>query len=145
LLNCGPPGLAKGERLLLAGLRVWGRLRVDGRTPHAVVRPALATVTSNRTAALFTTLMDCLEQRGVRPLALHTPGCLGYGVDEQRFVLACGVAPVDFDVALRLMRPMTDDPQAFVVLARAVNAALAADGLGLPVRLFDEPEGGTLH
>lgn len=141
----GPPGLWEGERVLLAGFRAWARCRIDRGSPGEIVRRAIACVTSEQAAALFTALMETLEGVGRRPLRLHCGVCPGYAEDEQRLVLACGLSPVAPEVALRLLEPLVRDPATVVCFARALNAALCADGLALPVRLGAPAEPVTLH
>ena len=135
----GPDGLWPAERLLLAGIRVWGRLRVDGRRPHDTVRAGIELVASQRTAALFVAFMDRYERACLKSLEVHCPCCPGYSADEQRLVLACGVGPVAEDVARRLLQPLVSDSAPLLAIGRSLNASLAADGLELPVRLADEP------
>jgi hypothetical protein len=144
-----PSGLFDGERLILAGLRAWGRCRCDGEPAEEHVRSALAEVSSERAAALFAALMQWLEQNGRRPVQIHCGAGRGYSPDEQRLVLACGVAAAAPKVARRLLEPLARQPEALMVLARALGGALAADGLALPVRLarspgFERPP-ATLH
>lgn len=135
----GPSGLFDGERLILAGLRAWGRCRCDGEPAEKHVRPALAAVSSERAAALFAALLQSLEQDSRRPVQLHCGSGRGYSPDEQRLVLACGVAAAAPEVARRLLEPLARQPEALTVLARALGGALAADGLALPVRLAGSP------
>lgn len=135
----GPDGLWPAERLLLTGIRVWGRLRVEGARPHEAVRSGLELVASPRTAALFTAFMDRFERACLKPLEVHRPCCPGYSADEQRLVLACGVGPVAQDLAWRLLQPLVNDAAPLLAIGRSLNASLAADGLELPARLADEP------
>ncbi|MCC7268204.1 MAG: hypothetical protein IT546_12840 [Caulobacteraceae bacterium] len=144
----GPDGLWPAERLLLTGIRVWGRLRVEGRCPHETVRAGLELVASPRSAALFVAFMDRYERACLKPLEVHCPCCPGYSADEQRLVLACGVGPVAGDIARRLLQPLVSDAAPLLAIGRSLNASLAADGLELPVRLADEPaerEARVLH
>ena len=135
----GPEGLWPAERLLLTAIRVWARLRVDGRGPHDTVRAGLELVASQRSAALFIAFMDRYERACLKPLEVHCPCCPGYSADEQRLVLACGVGPVAGDIARRLLQPLVSDAAPLLAIGRGLNASLAADGLELPVRLADEP------
>lgn len=141
----GPAGLWDGERLLLAGLRAWARCRIDREAPGELVRQAIACVTSEQVAALFTAFMETVEGVGRRPLRTHVGACPGYGEDEQRLVLACGLSAIEPEIAVRLLDPLVKDPAAVVCFARALNAALCADGLALPVRLADDAGPRTLH
>lgn len=132
--DAGPDGLARGERLLLWGLRTWGALRLQGRPAEGVIRAVLAHNASQRTAALFMQTMLLVESDLVRPLQLQCPHCAGYAVDEQRLVAACGLAAAEPAMAARLLAPMVSRPEVAVALARALNHALALDGAPLPLR-----------
>lgn len=141
----GPTGLCDGERLLLAGLRAWISCRRERQPPDPMVRRAIACVASEQTGALFSALMETIEGVALRPFVTHCGACPGYGADEQRLVLACGLSPIDPEIAARLLTPLVADPAVVVCFARALNAALRADGLALPVRLYDDAGSRTLH
>lgn len=138
-MSSTPPceGPSPGEQLLLSTFRTWATLRISGREPEARVARALAWRTSERTAAMFTGWMKALEAACHRPFQLRCPRCGGASLDEQRLVVACGLAPVALDLGERLLEPMLADAGAVMILARALNASLAADGYPLPVRLTD--------
>lgn len=130
-------GPLPGEQLLLSTFRTWAALRLSGLEPGPRVSRALAWRTSERTAALFTGWMKALEAACRRPLQLQCPRCGGASLDEQRLVVACGLAPVALDLGERLLEPLLADAGAVMILARALNASLAADGYPLPARLAD--------
>ncbi|MBI1683231.1 hypothetical protein [Caulobacter hibisci] len=138
--DTGPDGLARGERLLLWGLRTWAALRLQGRPAEAAIRSAFARSASPRTASLFLQTMMLVESDLVRPLQIQCPHCAGYGLDEQRLVTACGLAAAAPGLASRLLAPLVARPDVTAVLARALNHALALDGAPLPVRMGEPVE-----
>jgi hypothetical protein len=144
----GPDGLWDAERLLLTGLRAWARCRVEHREPARLVSEGLASVTSDRVGALFSAVMQAIEAGGRRALRVHCGACPGYAEDEQRLVLACGLAPIEPQMAMQLLAPLVRDAGPVVCFAAALNAALAQEGFALPVRLSDPaPTAGlaTIH
>lgn len=151
----GPDGLTAGERLILGGCRYWASLRLAGVEPQGPVRNLVSGRASDRAAALFVAMMESLEKQTRRPLDFRCAGCAGYSMDEQRLVVACGVARIDMQTARSLLTPLIHQPEPVVVFARAVNMVLAHEGLDLPARLFeapspaprttDRPTGATLH
>ena len=146
-LRVGPHGLAVSEQLVLASLRAWARARMAGDDPRELVRPGLAHVSSRPVASVFVALMEHIERDARRAMEVHCIACGGYSQDEQRVVLACGVARTAPDVALQLLRPLVGAPEAPVLLARTLNVALGKAGFPLPVRLWDDEAGvpATVH
>jgi hypothetical protein len=134
-----PAHPTRGERLVLAGLRAWGHARLSGPLPQGVVRPALSFCASERVATLFTAFMEAVEVAALRPIEIQCLHCNGLSLDEQRLVVACGIAPVAFDLGRKVLEPMLRDTETPLVLARCLNGALAAEGLFLPARLMDGP------
>lgn len=134
----GPSGLWEGERLLLAGLRAWAHCRRDRQPPQKHVGEALAAVASPRIGSLFAAMMMSLEAASRRPMRVHCGACPGYADDEQRLVLACGLATAAPEAASRLLSTLVNDPEPVACLARALNAAMAVDGYALPFRLYDD-------
>lgn len=135
--DTGPQGLARGERLLLWGVRTWAALRLQGLPAEATIRSVFARGASPRTAALFMQTMLLVESDLVRPLQIQCPHCAGYAIDEQRLIGACGLAAAAPAKAARLLAPMVARPEIAATLARALNHALALDGAPLPVRTAD--------
>ncbi|KSB88193.1 hypothetical protein AS593_01055 [Caulobacter vibrioides] len=133
--DTGPEGLARGERLLLWGVRTWAALRLQGQPADPTIRSAFARAASPRTASLFLQTMMLIEGELVRPLHIQCPHCVGYALDEQRLVTACGLAAAAPGLASRLLSSLVARPDVTAVLARALNHALALDGAPLPVRL----------
>ena len=146
-LRVGPHGLAVSEQLVLASLRAWARARMAGDDPRELVRPGLAHVSSRPVASVFVALMEHIERDARRAMEVHCIACGGYSQDEQRVVLACGVARTAPDVALQLLRPLVGAPEAPVLLARTLNVALGKAGFPMPVRLWDDEAGvsATVH
>jgi hypothetical protein len=138
VLRIGPHGLSLGEQLVLAGLRTWARARMAGDEPRCLIRPGLTHVASKPVAAVFTAMMEHIERDATRPMQIHCVACAGYSEDEQRVVLACGVARASLGAAFDLLRPLVTSPEAPVLLARTLNVALANAGYPLPVRLWDD-------
>lgn len=133
-----PPGgaqLTPGEKLLLTGLRAWAAARTSGETPQHRVLSAIASKSSNRAAALFSAWIQAVEADSLRPIQAECDHCGGAAPDLQRLVVACGVAPVAFEMGERLLEPLVSDPRAVMILARSLNAALASSGWPLPARL----------
>ena len=146
-LRVGPHGLAVSEQLVLASLRAWARARMAGDDPRELVRPGLTHVSSRPVANVFVALMEHIERDARRAMEVHCIACGGYSQDEQRVVLACGVARTAPDVALQLLRPLVGAPEAPVLLARTLNVALGKAGFPMPVRLWDDEAGvsATVH
>jgi len=141
-----PGAPTPGEQLLLSAVRVWAHARVQGQRPHAHVAQALAARASRRVGALFVAWMQALEAASLRPIQIRCPDCGGLSSDEERLIVACGLAPVSMDVAERLLAPLLRDPGVPMTLARSLNAAMAADGWPLPARLDDPAQPRpTLH
>jgi hypothetical protein len=136
--------LTPAEKLLIVSLRAWSTVRRQGRSPHALIAPALARRTSARAAAMFAAWVQAVEAAARRPLRPDCDCCGGAPVDLQRLVVACGLAPLDLDLGAEILAPVVHDAEAVMVLARSLNGALADCGWRLPVRL-SEPERRTLH
>ena len=134
-----PAGPNGAERLILAGLRAWALGRIDGSDPQGPVRDAVAAATSDQVGALFVAWMQAVEQAARRALEISCLHCRGASLDEQRLVVACGLAPVAFEAGERLLRPLLVEARPAMVLARALNRALGAAGLPLPARLEGQP------
>lgn len=134
-----PASPAPAERLILAGLRAWALARMSREAPQERVRAAVGAVSSDAVGALFVGMMEALERHARRAFTVGCLGCGGASADEQRLVAACGLAPVAFDLGERLLAPLQTDPGPAMILARALNAALLADGLPLPARLETDP------
>lgn len=149
--DTGPDGLARGERLLLWGVRTWAALRLQGLPADAAIRSTFSRSASPRTAALFLQTMLLVESDLVRPLQIQCPHCAGYAMDEQRLVTACGLAAVAPGLAARLLAPLVARPEVASTFARALNHALALDGAPLPVRMGEPaqetppPRLATIH
>jgi len=145
-LRVGPPGLALSEQLVLAGLRCWAQARMVREEPRELVRPSLTHVASKPVASVFIALMERIERDARRAMQVHCVACRGYSEDEQRLVLACGVSRTAPEVALQLLAPLVNAPEAPVLLARTLNVALGKAGYRLPVRLWDdETVAATIH
>ncbi len=146
-LRVGPAGLAVAEQLVLASLRAWARARMCGDDPRELVRPGLTHVSSRPVASVFVAMMEHIERNALRAMEVHCIACGGYSHDEQRVVLACGVARIAPEVALQLLKPLVDAPETPVLLARTLNVALGNAGFPLPVRMWDdEPSvSATVH
>ncbi|MGQ3017090.1 hypothetical protein [Phenylobacterium sp.] len=148
----GAGDLSNGEQVILAALRLWAGLRLSGEAPQPCVRRLMAEQVSDRAGALFVAMMEALERQTRRPLQIACGGCAGYGQDEQRLIVACGVARVDMRVARALLAPLVSQPEPVAIFARALNMVLAHEGLHLPARLESgepipcgRPVGATLH
>jgi len=128
-----------GERLVLESLRCWAASRMDGGHPIVASRRLIAWRTSERVAALFVAWMNAVEEGRRRPIQIHCRRCRGASNDEQRLILAMGVASVDMELGETLLTPLLIDPGAVMALARALGAALAAGGLPLPARICGAP------
>ncbi|MBU2135264.1 MAG: hypothetical protein KKA45_03595 [Alphaproteobacteria bacterium] len=144
--------LSNGEQVILAALRLWAGLRLSGETPQPCVRRLMAEQVSDRAGAIFVALMEALERQTRRPLQIACGACAGYGADEQRLIVACGVARVDMRTARALLAPLVSQPEPVAIFARALNMVLAHEGLALPARLGSgdltpcgRPAGATLH
>ncbi|MDP3173493.1 MAG: hypothetical protein Q8M88_03555 [Phenylobacterium sp.] len=136
-----------GEKLLLFAIRGWAAMRQAGERPHDQLAAAIAQRASSRTAALFIAWIQAVESASRRPIRIQCACCGGMSNDEQRLVLATGVAPIAMDMGERLLEPITLDAREVMVLGRALGASLAAAGLPLPARLTDEVDDdkGTVH
>lgn len=137
-LRIGPAGLALSEQLVLAGLRAWARARIQGEEPRTLVRPSLVHVASKPVATVFVAMMEAIEREAARAMQIHCVACGGYSHDEQRVVLACGLARVAPDLAMGLLGPLVKACEAPVLLARTLNIALGEAGYPMPVRIWDE-------
>ena len=137
--------LMPGENLLICGLRAWAAARCAGEAPHRPVSQALARRTNARVAALFLAWIQAVEASILRPILAECDHCGGAAPDVQRLVVACGVAPVAFDLGEKLIAPLVSDPQGVMILARSLNAALAQAGWPLPARLGAPTEPGEAH
>ena len=101
---------------------------------------------SPRAASLFLAWIQAVEAGSRRPLALTCGHCGGLSTDAQRLIVACGLAPTDRRLAEALLAPVVHEPPMVMMLARSLNAALAAAGWPLPARgLEGAPERTTLH
>ena len=148
----GSEALSSGEQVILAALRLWAGLRISGDAPQACVRRMMADQVSDRAGAIFVALMESLERQTRRPLKIACNACAGCGEDEQRLIVACGVARVDMRITRALLEPLVSQPEPVAIFARALNMVLAHEGLGLPARLGEggwpgcrRPSGVTLH
>lgn len=146
-LRIGPAGLALSEQLVLAGLRTWARARMVGEEPRALIRPSLTHVASRPVASVFVAMMESIEREAARAMQVHCVACGGYSHDEQRVVLACGLARVAPDVSMQLQGPLVKQREAPVLLARTLNIALGNAGFPMPVRMWDDEAcpAATLH
>lgn len=145
-LRIGPAGLALSEQLVLAGLRTWARARMAGDEPRALIAPSLTHVASRPVASVFVAMMERIECEAARAMQVHCVACSGYSHDEQRVVLACGLARVAPDVAMQLLTPLVRTCEAPMLLARTLNVALGNAGFPMPVRMWDgEEASATLH
>jgi hypothetical protein len=145
-LRIGPAGLTLSEQLVLAGLRAWARARMEGEEPRALIRPSLIHVASRPVATVFVAMMESIEREAARAMQIHCVACSGYSQDEQRVVLACGVAQAAPEVAMQLLGPLVKACEAPFLLARTLNVALANAGYPMPVRMWDEHETpATVH
>jgi hypothetical protein len=140
--------LAPGERLLLDGLRGWAASRAIGCCPQATAQRILGWRASRRVAALFCAWMQSLECSVRRPIRAYCRHCDGVGPDEGRLIQAIGVCAIDLAAGEALLAPLSLDPTAALVIARALNTALAEEGFPIPARLEDalpRPPAPTLH
>lgn len=137
--QCGPVGLADGERLLLWMLRQWVTARMLGEEPAARLSNEAGGLASRRVITAFVLMMAALESHVCRPLCVSAPRCGGYAEDEQRLITACGICPACPEIAGRLLEGLVTAPESVTVMARFLNTAMANDGIALPMR-FDEPE-----
>lgn len=145
-LRIGPEGLALSEQLVLAGLRCWARARMAGQDPQSLVRPSLTHVASKPVAMVFVAMMERIERDAARAMQVHCVACRGYSHDEQRLVLACGLAAAEPEIAMRLLSPLVKAPEAPVLLARTLNVALGNAGYPMPVRMWgEEAAPATIH
>ena len=145
-LRIGPAGLALGEQLVLAGLRGWARARLSGDEPRLLVDAGLTHVASRPVAQVFAAMMRQVERQAVRAMQVHCVACPGYSEDEQRIVLACGLARTSPWLTCRLLHPLVRAPEKPALLAGALNVALENSGYRLPVRrVFDAEGPATLH
>lgn len=145
-LRIGPAGLALSEQLILAGLRTWARARMAGDEPRALIRPSLTHVASRPVASVFVAMMETIEREAARAMQVHCVACGGYSYDEQRVVLACGLARAAPDIAMQLLGPLVKSCKAPVLLARTLNVALDNAGFPMPVRMWDDDEAlATVH
>lgn len=136
---CGAAGPTTGEKLLLSAIRDWATLRSSEEQPNRRVAQALAFRSSNRVAGLFLAWMQSVEASLRRPIQIQCPVCGGISTDEQRLIVSCGLAGTATSLGEDLLAPLLTDGQPVMVLARALNAALRAEGYPLPVRLRDRP------
>lgn len=136
---CGAAGPTVGEKLLLSAIRDWAALRSTDERPNRRVAQALAFRSSNRVAGLFVAWMQSIEASLRQPIQIQCPVCGGVSTDEQRLIVSCGLAGTATSLGEELLAPLLMDPQPAMVLARALNAALRAEGYPLPVRLRDRP------
>ncbi|MET0274487.1 MAG: hypothetical protein ABW360_15985 [Phenylobacterium sp.] len=130
-----PEGVTPAERLMFWSLRAWASARHAGEPPQAPLGELLAAKTSARVAALFMAWVQAVEAASLRPIRGECPHCGGASGDLQRLVVACGIAPVAFELGERLLEPLVSDTRTVMVLARSLNAALAAAGWPLPARV----------
>lgn len=146
-----PEGPTLGERLLLRAIREWTELKAAQTPPNRPVAQALAFRASNRVAGLFVAWMQMVEATLRRPLQSQCSVCGGVSQDEQRLLVSCGLAAAAPSIGEELLEPLLFDARPCLVMARALNAALAAEGYALPVRLREAPpepppvEGPTVH
>lgn len=124
-----------GENLLICGLRAWAAARCAGEAPQQPISQALTERTNSRVAALFLAWIQAVEVSSLRPIQAECCSCGGAAPDVQRLVIACGVAPVAFDLGEKLIAPLVSDPEGVMILAHALNRALVQAGWPLPARL----------
>lgn len=141
-----PSHATPGEKLVIQAMRSWASLRSAGERPNMMVSRALSFRASQRVAALFVAWLQAVETASRRPIRMQCPSCGGPSTDEQRLVVALGLAPAAFELGERLLEPLLNETRPTMVLGRALNSALAAAGFPLPVRLSDPPIAPpTLH
>jgi hypothetical protein len=129
------PNPSPGERVLIEAMRRWAAHRMAGIRPHHAVRCLLSWKASERTAAIFTAWMEEVEASRQRPIHMQCAQCGGLSEDEQRLVVAVGVAPLNLSLAERVTAHLVHQPEQLAVLCRALNAALAAAALPIPARI----------
>ena len=138
-----PSAPTVGERLLLSAMREWAGLRLSDERPNRRVAQALAFRSSNRVAGLFVAWMQAVESGLQRPIQIQCGGacgaCGGLSMDEQRLIVSCGLAATAPGIGEEILGALLIDPQPVMVLARALNAALSAEGYPLPARLRQTP------
>jgi hypothetical protein len=127
--------LTPGERLLLDGLRGWAASRAIDCCPHATAQRILGWRTSRRVAALFCAWMQSIESSVRRPIRAYCRHCRGVGPDERRLIQAVGLSVIELAAGESLLEPLSADPTGALVIARALNAALAEEGFPVPARL----------
>jgi hypothetical protein len=142
--------LAPAERLLLWCMRAWATVRLSGERPQTSLIPMLSARASPRAAALFGAWMQAIEAGASRKLRIQCGACTILSPDEERLLLAAGLAPVAMEAGHGLLRPLLPDPEPTMALARALNRTLAADGWRLPARLSGgfaelQPQSPTIH
>lgn len=144
-LRIGPAGLALGEQLVLAAFRSWAQARLAGEDPRGLVRPGLCHVASKPAADFFVAMMQHMEREAARRMEVHCVACGGYSQDEQRVVLACGLARAAPETTEALLAPLVRRPREPVLLAGGLNLALWEAGYRLPTRMWDEEPRATVH
>lgn len=128
-----------GERLLLAALRAWAQARIAGDRPSEVVGLALASQASGRIRALFMAWIQSVEAGCRRTLQIDCPRCGGVSQDEQRLIMACGLARAAPELAEQILQPLLLDGRSAIALAAALNVAMTTEGWRLPARLTSSP------
>ena len=141
----GPEGLALSEQLVLASMRAWAKARLAGEEPRGLVASGLTQVASPRVAAALIALMEHVERHAVRSLSFHAVACPGYSGDEQRIVVASGVADLSPGLAEQLLASLVRGSETCAILARSLNRALVQAGYPLPSRVGGAPAEVTLH
>ena len=139
----GSTPLTRGEVILLAALRSWAHCRLAGQAPQAEVRALVAAQISDRAAALFVALMESLERQTARPLEVRCGDCLSLAVDEQRLLVACGIARVDMGLTRAILQPLVLQPEPVAIFARALSMVMGHEGLPLPARLGGADDGSA--
>lgn len=129
------PNPSPGERVLIEAMRRWAAHRMADVRPHHAVRCLLSWKSSERTAAIFTAWMEWVESSRLRPIEMRCAQCGGLSEDEQRLIVAVGVAPLNLVLAQRVTAGLVKEPEQLAVLSRALNAALAASSLPVPARI----------
>ena len=113
---------------------------MEGEEPRALIRPSLTHVASRPVASVFVAMMETIEREAARAMQVHCVACGGYSYDEQRVVLACGLAREAPEVAMQLLGPLVKSYKTPVLLARTLNIALDNAGFPMPVRMWDDAE-----
>lgn len=137
-----------GERWLLGMLRRWAGLRRADERPQAIMSGAFADRVPARVCAQFAAWIQAVEAELTRSLRVQHPGCAGISDDEQRLILACGLAPIAPDLGHALLRTMVGETGLVMGLGRILNSSLSGAGLSLPARMLDTPlrtPAPTLH